>query len=329
MLMDNRKNKTAVPSFGTFTEALIEQLRAQGRYSTADKYLSSLRSISKFLRQQGKTSLRMDEVNSSLVVDYNVWMKSTGMVMNTVSFYNRIFRSIYHQAVNEYGLDDNCPFKSVFTGVAKTRKRAASGREIARIIVSETGGKARLDLARDLFAFSYFMRGMAFVDMVYLRKSDIRGGYICYERHKTGTCMMVRLEPEAGRIITKYAGQTEGSRYVFPILGQSEGEEAYKKYRSALSVNNRLLKSFQNNMSLVLTYYVSRHSWASNAHSLDIPLGVISESLGHTNERTTEIYLRHLETGRLDRANRKVMGGIKKLLSTVESNLVRKGYHYF
>jgi len=303
---------------GAYTVILINELRSQGRYSTADKYQSSMRSFSKFLAGKRISTIGFDQMNSSLIRDYNNWMKRHGLIPNTISFYNRILRSVYNKAVKEFHLKNRNPFENVYTGVARTIKRAASGREIAGVIGSKDDSKFKIALSRDLFAFSYFTRGMPFVDMAYLKKSYIKGDYLIYNRHKTGVRMQVRLEPEAKKIIAKYAEQTVSSKYVFPIIGQAQGEQAYQRYRSSLASNNRFLKSFQDKVSLDLTYYVSRHSWASNARSLDIPVDVISESLGHSNERTTEIYLSTLDAGKLDKANRKVLGGIKKLISPAE-----------
>jgi len=309
-----RGSKRPVPSFREYAQLLINELRREGRYSTADKYVSSLSSVEKYLKTEQLPDISLDEVDAQLVYGYNVWMRSNSLVMNTISYYNRVFRSIYNKASRQFGFVNLHPFEEVYTGVAATRKRAASGREIARVITSDTGCDPQLTLARDLFAFSYFTRGMAFVDMAYLRKSDIKGHYLFYCRHKTGAAMQVKLEPEAEGIISKYSSQTCASRYVFPIIGQAEGMQAYRKYRNALAINNRCLKTFQRNLPMVLTYYVSRHSWASNAHSMDIPVGVISESLGHSSKRTTSIYLSHLNTSRLDQANHKVMGRLKKMM---------------
>ncbi len=48
-------------------------------------------------------------------------------------------------------------------------------------------------------------RGMAFVDIAYLRKENLQNGMICYARRKTGQLLSVRIEPGIQRIMVRYA----------------------------------------------------------------------------------------------------------------------------
>ncbi len=63
-------------------------------------------------------------------------------------------------------------------------KRAVSADVIRLIRDIDLRLHPALDLARDLFMFSFYTRGMSFVDMAYLRKSDLRNGILSYRRRK-------------------------------------------------------------------------------------------------------------------------------------------------
>ena len=70
------------------------------------------------------------------------------------------------------------------------------------------------------------------------------------------------------------------------------------------SINQRLKRIAEMaGIEIPLTLYVARHSWASAALTKGIPIGVISEGMGHSSEQTTRIYLANLDTSPVDRAN--------------------------
>ena len=165
--------------------------------------------------------------------------------------------------------------------------------------------------ARDMFLFSYCTRGMAFVDMAYLRKDDIRGGSIHYIRRKTGQPLCVRMEPCIRQIVDRYADRSEV--YVFPMLKSEDPEKTYARYQVALNYYNRQLKQLGRMLHLDsgLTSYVARHSWATAARNHNIPVSVISAAMGHQSEKTTQIYLAMLEDSVIDSANQEIISYIK------------------
>ncbi|MDE5890351.1 MAG: tyrosine-type recombinase/integrase, partial [Bacteroidales bacterium] len=155
-------------------------------------------------------------------------------------------------------------------------------------------------------------RGMAFVDLAYLRKTDLRHGTIRYARRKTGQVMHVRIEPGIRMIIDRYAGACADSVYVFPLLRATDPESAYRQYQSALNSYNRKLRKLSGMLPVAchLTSYTSRHSWATAARKHEVPVTIISAALGHTSERTTQIYLDSIENSVIDSANRTVLAAL-------------------
>jgi len=297
-----------------FMREQIAQLTADNRLGTARNYTRTLRSFSGFL---GGGELPFAAFTERLVEEYNAYLLRRGVVRNTVSFYMRILRSVYNKAVRRRLAEPASPFGGVYTGVDRTRKRAIDERLIAPLKSLDLPVSGALPLARDLFVFSYCMRGMAFVDMAFLRKKDMRDGAIHYVRRKTGQRMTVHLEPCMREIIGRYAPRTRDTPYLFPVLTAEDPARAYAQYQVALNYYNRLLKKLASLLGLDsgLSSYTSRHSWATAARNHNVPLPVISAGMGHTSERTTQIYLSALETSVIDSANRKILASLNRCVS--------------
>ena len=284
-----------------------EQLRAANRLGTAKNYEKTMASFGEFL---GDVRLPLSALTERVVIDYNSFLFQRGLVRNSVSFYMRVLRAIYNKAVRQKLIEQQHPFTEVYTGIDRTRKRAVSESIIVQLHRLELDAETPLALCRDMFIFSYCTRGMAFVDIAYLKKTNLQNGMICYTRRKTGQLLSVRIEPSIQRIIDRYADSD--SPYVFPILSSLDAAEAYEQYQIALNTHNRLLGRLSEMLGCgcKLTSYTSRHSWATAARNHNVPISVISQGMGHTSEQTTQIYLTMLENSVIDDANRGIIGNL-------------------
>lgn len=298
-------------SVQAFMRRQIESLQRCRRFGTAKNYDRTLRSFSGFL---AGGDLPFGALTEELVDEYEAYLASRGVSRNSSSFYMRILRAVYNKAVRQRLAPLCTPFRNVYTGVARTRKRAIDSGIIARLHRLDLTEDPALALARDLFVFSYCTRGMAFVDIAFLRKADLRDGVIRYVRRKTGQQLYIRIEPGIEAIVARYEKATAGSPYVFPILTTCAADDAYRQYQSALGRHNRLLGRLSQLLRAEsrFTSYTPRHSWATAARDCNVPIAVISAGLGHTSERTTQIYLAMLENSVIDRANRAVIGLLER-----------------
>lgn len=288
--------------FFGFMDDVISQLKRLGKVRTAETYTSTLHS---FMRFRNGDDIMLEEISSDLMMEYEAFLKFHGVTMNTVSFYNRILRAVYNRAV-EKGLTAQCyPFKHVYTGIDKTVKRAVTLKTIRRIKELDLSLKPSLDFARNMFLFSFYTRGMSFIDMAYLKKSDLHNGVLSYRRRKTGQQMFIRWENCMQEILDKYPVNETG--YLLPIIKTLDKERLQYRNMQRL-VNNKLKEiSTMAGLQINLTMYVSRHSWASIARSQNIPLSVISEGMGHDPENTTQIYLASLDNSMIDKANEMIL----------------------
>lgn len=287
----------------------IQKLKNDNRRGTARNYNKTLKSLKAFMKNTDST---FNIVTEQFVESYNTFLIQRGVVRNTISFYMRIFRSVYNKAVTQKIVEQTFPFKNVYTGVDKTRERAVTETVISQLLSIDLKKSKALQFARDLFIFSFYTRGMAFVDIVFLKKSNIQNGYITYVRHKTGQELTIKIETKLQNIINRY--EKKDSPYVFPILNTEDGNKAYSQYEIALNYYNRQLKRLSNFLepNINLSSYTPRHTWATTARNKNVPLSIISAGMGHSSERTTLIYLTKIENSVIDEVNKTIIDSIKQ-----------------
>lgn len=294
------KSLTSRLSLFNFMGDTIARLRQDGRIRTSETYRYALNSFSRFRNNE---DVSLDAFSREMMESYDAYLQAKGLVPNSRSFHMRILRAVYNRACEQGLTESSCnPFSHVYTGVDKTTKRAVDIETIKRIRNLDLTTDRPADYARDIFMLSFYMRGMSFIDLAYLKKSDLADGVVTYRRRKTGQKLSVRWTREMQGILDKYPeNETE---YLFPII-TSLTANPRNQYRNRHYAVNRNLKTVAEKIGLKmpLTTYVARHSWASIAKSKGIPLSVISEGLGHDNEQTTQIYLASLDTSAVDRAN--------------------------
>ena len=287
-----------------FIQGVIISLRRLGKIRTAETYVSTLNS---FMRFRENKDIALDDVDSELMMLYESYLRRNGVSPNSSSFYMRILRAVYNRAVEKELTTQRFPFKHVYTGVDKTVKRALPLRAVKQIKDMELERKPTLDFARDMFLFSFYMRGMSFVDMAYLKKSDLQNGVLSYRRRKTAQQLFIKWEKCMQNIIDKYAN--DASPYLLPIIDPNSSLDERKQYIYAAHNVNKYLKTIGERIgvSMSLTMYCARHSWASIARSKNVPLSVISEGMGHDSEATTRIYLASLDNVAIDKANSMIL----------------------
>lgn len=295
-------------SLFNFMEKLIIKHKQNGKIRTSETYTSTLKSFRKFRKDE---DIMLDCITSEVMEEYEAWLKNNGLIPNSISFYTRVLRAVYNRAVEEGIIDNRYPFRKVYTGVDKTVKRALPLTIIKKMIRLELSMAPALDLARDMFLLSFYLRGMSFIDMAFLKKSDLRNGSVTYRRRKTGQQLIIAWEPEMQMILDKYPeNETD---YLLPIITKPVNNERNTYRNKGYNINHNLKKiAAMVGVNVPITLYAARHSWASVAKAKGIPLSIISEGMGHDSEYTTRIYLAGLDTSVVDKANTVILKSLKK-----------------
>lgn len=312
--MENNRQEnqqTDKQTLTTLMQGLIVQQKSLQCHNTARNYAAALRSFLRF--REGK-DLAMEEMGPDIILGYETYLKTVGVSRNTSSFYMRILRAVYNRAAKQGLTSQRHPFRPVYTGIDKTCKRAIPLgiiRKIKRLDLSRCASK---ELAKDAFLMSFYLRGISFIDLAHLRKSDIRDGFLHYNRRKTRQHIQVKWLPVMQEIVDKYQHLTATSDYLLPFLVSSddrelEEEQAYHNAEARITYHLKRIGT-RAGMRNNLTLYAARHSWATAARDRNVPVAVISEALGHHSETTTQIYLRSILTSEVDKANAALLAAL-------------------
>ena len=188
-------------TFLLYGKELLVELKKIGKVRTADTYRNALGSFERFLND--RADIPLEDMDSNLMIAYESWLKGTGICPNTTSYYMRNLRAIYYRAVEKGLTVQRSPFKYVYTGIDKTVKRAIPLEEIRRLKELDLTKSPSLAYARDIFMFSFYTRGMSFIDMAFLRKKDLQNGILSYRRQKTGQQLFIKWEKPMQEIIDR------------------------------------------------------------------------------------------------------------------------------
>ena len=313
------RNKKTSESLFQFMNLHIALLMKNGQYRTMLHYKATLNS---FKRYRDNKDIALSEIDAEAMRSYEAYLHHTAEVCrNTSSFYLRILRATYNKAVAKGLTPQQHPFKDVYTGIAQTRKRAIPTESVSQIkrLDSVKDLTPKEEMARDTFLMCFYLRGISFIDLAHLRKSDLKDDYLHYTRSKTGQRLTIRWEEEMQELMKKYQAQTYSSPYLFPFLvdygNKSQDktidkiQEEVRLYHNAEARISYHLRKLGTKIGVKgkLTLYVARHSWATTARDKNIPISVISEALGHHSETTTQIYLNSIKSSEVDDANAKIL----------------------
>lgn len=262
----------------------------------------------RFMEFRNQEDLTFSQMTSEMMEMYQAWLFNRGVGQNTVSFYLRTIRTLYHKAVEAGQAPANDIFAHVQTGSVRTAKRAITVKDIRKIEKLDLPRGSSLDKVRDLFLLSFYLRGMAFVDMAFLKKTDLRCGMVSYNRRKTHQNINIEWIKPMQAIIDKYTEQTKDSPYMLPILTGKESSP-YAAYRKKEHNTNYNLKRIGEmvGLKIPLTTYEARHTWARVALHMNIPVATISEGMGHNSYKTTQIYLESIDVATINEANKKII----------------------
>lgn len=298
MIVDEYERVVKQCTFFKYMESMIDKYRRNGQTRTAETYSSTLNSFTDF---RGGHDLAIIEIDGNLLKEYELFLKSKGVSLNTVSFYMKRLRAVYNKAVDDRIVEQAYPFRQAYTSSEKTMKRAIPLESIRRLKSLDLSGRPSKCFARDMFMFSFYTRGMSFIDIAYLKKKDIKNGMLCYKRKKTGQRLYIKWEPCMQYIANKYKA-SEDSPYLLNIINMSDERRSYQNRQFVINRNLKLI-GYEIGLYIPLTMYVARHSWASIAHENGVPVSVICDGMGHDSEKTTQIYLASLSGSVIDRVN--------------------------
>lgn len=293
----------------------IQRLEALGKINSATKHKYALHLIS----QYKPISIALEAIDTDYLKGLELFLRQRGNSDNSIATRFAIFKAIYNKAIREGKINaKQNPFSLYHVGSlwAKTRKRAITKEDVQRLSDLDLERSSRLfyrGFARDIFLFYYYTAGMNFTDIATLRYCDIVNGRLSYSRNKTQKLLSFRLMPKALEIIEKYSRSEHSSDdYIFPILDKREHitpQQIFNRTHKVLRKVNRELKVLGEliGLQIPLTTYVARHTYATVLKRSGVNIAIISESLGHSDLSTTQIYLDSFENSQIDEAMKNLL----------------------
>ena len=288
-------------SFKEFAQELIDQMIKEGRTGNALVYQTAVNRLISFSGEQ----ITFDRIDYKLLTEFIHHLKVEGLKTNSISNYLRSIRAIYNKAIKHRIVDrDKYPFYDISIKSQRTANRAISKADIMQLNSLPLVESSPSWRALKYFMLSFYLRGISFTDMAYLKQTNIIEGRIHYERRKTHKLYSVKLFTPAVEIIRSFYGDHQ--EYLLPVLPNSTIEdsvEAKKVLRQWIKTTNHYLKRLSQriNSEIPITTYCSRHSFASIAKHLGYSNEIIAEALGHEyGNKVTAIYLDAFDNDVLD-----------------------------
>lgn len=318
----NVERKNAKDDLRLYMPEVIGMLKREGKFPAMHVYACTLRSYEKFCAEERypkntTASLSMQEIfTPERLKEYEDWLAGQQSSPNTISTYMRTLQAVYNRWMSP-GIEGYNPvlFKDVYTKVESRTKRALTAEQMEQLRNTDFSVLTlRQQQVLTYFLLMFMLRGMPFIDLAHLRKSDLRNRRITYRRHKTGKLMVVDVPPDAMRLLQKYRDKTD-SEYLFPLLhGGLFMEEHHHRYQETLRHFNRELARLMKQLlpGVSVSSYTVNHTWATLAYHSGVPVGLISQSLGHSSIRVTMTYLKPFDAEVIDRINRQVISLVKK-----------------
>lgn len=318
----NVERKNAKDDLRLYIPEVIGMLKREGKFPAMHVYACTLRSYEKFCAEERHpknttASLSMQEIfTPERLKEYEDWLTGQQSSPNTISTYMRTLQAVYNRWMSP-SIEGYNPvlFKDIYTKVESRTKRALTAEQMEQLRNTDFSVLTlRQQQVLTYFLLMFMLRGMPFIDLAHLRKSDLRNRRITYRRHKTGKLMVVDVPPDAMRLLQKYRDKTD-SEYLFPLLhGGLFMEEHHHRYQETLRHFNRELARLMKQLlpGVSVSSYTARHTWATLAYHSGVPVGLISQSLGHSSIRVTMTYLKPFDAEVIDRINRQVISLVKK-----------------
>lgn len=300
----NHKGDVKAISYTDFQENIIENLKKSDKIGTARVERDTLNSLQNFF---GKDQIGFNEIRYLSLKNYEAHCIAKGNKPATIGIRMRTIRNVFNQAIKGKVIKEKqYPFKDYKISQIKStsKKEFLTKKEIKSLNAYEPTDQYQ-EFAKDMFLFSYYSRGINFIDLMQLEKNSVTNKNISYYREKTGVAVKFKLNDTTEKIIEKYRSEPE-SKFIFSILKTNNPSKTYLKNKSQKYLTvyvNKYLKNIMTKLEINknITYYCARHSFATALKFENVSIEIIREALGHKDINSTMSYLNSLPDAKLDK----------------------------
>lgn len=291
-----------------FCNTIINELEQTKKIGNARVYKTMRNSVQAFLKSK---DIPLQQITYKWLKKYEAWYLGRGNSTNGLSVNMRTLRALINRAIRRQFLSKEAyPFENYSVKNEKTKKRAITQSDIEKVIRFEPKTQ-RETRAKDYFLMSFYLMGASFIDLAFLKVSDIKNGRVEYRRRKTGKLHSIKITSPLQTLLDKYLDGKNSDDFILNVIKSKDAKKQYINARDELCRYNRSLKEIGEACGIehLLTSYVARHSFATIAKFKDVPVPVISQALGHSNVEITEVYLAEFNNDVMDKYNEIILGG--------------------
>lgn len=273
------KQKTLLKYFEGHISMLSREIGYRYSRSTYNRYSIVFRHISSYVIDVYKMKdIPISELDIHFINGFADYLKkSKKCETNTVWCYIAALKHIVNLASGD-GLIKKNPFIGYRNHFVQVDRGYLTQEELIRL--SRYRAKTPIDgLVKDMFLFSCFT-GLSYTDMKHLTQKNLTKRddgrlWIILKRHKTNTLSMIRLLDLPLSILRKYARRR---KYILPI----PSDNCCNEHLNVIATECKF--------GIHLTFHVARHTFATMSLTEGMPIESVSNILGHTNIKTTQIY---------------------------------------
>ena len=287
-------------------ECMLEFSESRNKENTRLAYRRTYKCVYNFDKKATLDSIDKKWMEAFIAHERDRGLKSNGIATEVAHI-----KAVVKKAVED-GKLASYPLYSVRVKKEETKKRCLSLEQMRAFRDVRTYRRSSV-MYLDCFMLGFYLMGINISDLLTLKKTDLHNGRLSYYRNKTGRLYDIKVEPEAMEIINKYKGGKEGRLLSF-LDKIKNGSITYftinlnKTLRRVGERDERDKRRACRPIEPMATSYYNRHTWATFASEIGIPMEVIGRALGHSiwSNSITAVYVKY-DTKAIDDANRKVI----------------------
>ncbi len=283
--------RTILKIFKTHNENARKLIGKNFAEETVQRYETSYMHTRDFIRWQYKREdLPLDQINQQFVSNYELYFKTVrNCAHNTTVKYLKNFKKIIRIALDNDWMHKD-PFATIRFKLKPVDAVYLTNEELNNLIHKEISID-RLHQVRDVFVFCCFT-GLAFSDVKSLKKEHISTDangitWIHKKRTKTKQMSTIFIIDAAKKLMAKYKNEPDliEKSAILPVLSNQKMNAYLKEIGTLCGIEKPI------------STHTARHTFATTvALENNIPLEVVSKTLGHSSTKMTQRYARTTET---------------------------------
>ena len=294
--------------FFAHAQKVLDKYKSQGQVASHDRCKAITEKLKRYMNN---SNLYFQEITPDFLAKYEKHLRgkdynnSTNTIHANFKFIRQLFNDVVYNDLVDIKHD---PFKKYKIKTEKTQRQYLTEDELLEIEKVDCSSGLKLELHRDMFVFAAYCGGLRVSDVLKLKWKNIDKTHINLTIQKTGGQLSIKIPDKAFKILENYKPKkVEKEDYVFPMLPNGLKEDDLvlldSEISKATAYINKNLKAIATKAEIgkILSFHISRHTWATRALRKGISIDKVSKLMGHAAIKETQIYAK-IVSEELDKA---------------------------